>query len=71
MRPTTEARLTDIVHRLGIGDAGGSRQPNRRVSAVLLWVNGLKRFRNAKEIKQFECPAVPPESGAATPTTES
>lgn len=54
-----EARLTSIFDKLGLTDADGARHPNRRVATVLMWVNGLERFRLARDVPPIDWPPLP------------
>lgn len=57
---TIDARCTTIFRKLGISEVDASEQPNRRVAAVILWVNSLEKFSHVRHLAPIDWPAPDP-----------
>ncbi|MCA1705684.1 MAG: response regulator transcription factor [Actinobacteria bacterium] len=57
---TIEARCSLIFRKLGISEVEASAQPNLRVATVILWVNSLEKFSQARDVAPIDWP--PPDS---------
>lgn len=64
---TIEARCSLIFRKLGISEVEASAQPNLRVATVILWVNSLEKFSQARDVAPIDWP--PPDS--TQPSTRS
>lgn len=52
-----EAKISAIFRKLGLSDSDAQQRPNLRVKAVMLWVDSLQKFRDAKHVEPVDWPA--------------